>query len=319
MKPDALRGSVLAGRYEIGECIGAGGMAWVYRARHVTTGRPLAVKIIRPDRTSEEFRRRFVAEVQFLAALKHEHIVEIVDANVEERECFLVMPLLDGEDLGALLRREGRLSWSLVRGWMLQLCDALRHAHERGIVHRDLKPSNCFLVGPERRLMVLDLGIAKLMSPATGEAITVQGEIIGTLGYMAPEQVMSGISDARSDVYSAGVVMFHLLTGRLPFQGSPPEIVHLQSNEAPPTLSSAATDVPYSTALERLLARALATAPEDRFSDMNDLSCAIRDCDRVIHVQFPARRQWTMWVLWPLYLAVSTVLSTLGTCQVNEA
>ncbi len=280
MIPEQYVGRVLDRRYHILEILAKGGMAWLFRAVHVGTGRALAVKVLNEEApVDSEQVRRFQREARLTARLKHENIVDILDVQTHE-ECYLVMELLVGVDLGAWLRRAKRLPWSEVRAIMLQICEALQFAHEHGVVHRDLKPANCFRLESSGRIKVLDLGIAKPIAPLldSGEPITRTGGTAGTFPYMAPEQFFGQV-DARTDIYSAGVLMFELLTGRRPFHGPEPELLRQIVNAPMPPLASVAYDLDCPPGVEAVIARALAKLPEERYESMRAFAAAISASD----------------------------------------
>ncbi len=301
MMTEQYVGRVLDRRYQILEHIGSGGMSLLFRAVHVGTGRPLAVKILRDKfRDNVDFVRRFQREAWLTAKLKHENIVDIFDVQTEE-ECYLVMELLVGVDLQRHLRQAGRLPWTEVRAIALQICDALQFAHEHGVVHRDLKPANCFRLEASGRIKVLDLGIAKPMAPILDdhERITMTGHPLGTPAYMAPEQFM-GQADARSDVYSVGVLIFELLTGQRPFRGKDAELLQQIVNLPMPSIASVAQDLDCPPGIEAVLTRALAKLPEGRHTSMRALADAIvaldvetpkaveKQCNEATGLQFEA-------------------------------
>lgn len=269
-------GRVLDRRYRILEYIGSGGMSLLFRAVHVGTGRTLAVKVLRPDfQNNLDFVRRFQREAWLTAKLQHESVVDILDVQTEG-DCYLVMEYLIGVDLRVHLRQVGRLSWPRVREIMLQVCGALDCAHANGVVHRDLKPANIFQVEDSGRIKVLDFGIAKPLSPLLyhGGRITVTGALFGTPEYMAPEQ-FCGQADQQSDIYSAGVLMFELLTGRRPFRAKGAELLHQVVNQAPPSFASVTGIHDWPAGLERVVQRALAKLPDGRYPSMGAFAEAI--------------------------------------------
>ncbi len=273
-------GRVLDRRYRILEFIAEGGMSLLFRAVHVGTGRPLAVKILHEKfRSSSYDVRRFQREAWLTAALKHENIVDIFDVQTEE-DCYLVMELLVGVDLRAHLRQHGRLPWAEVRAIILQICSALQCAHDHGVVHRDMKPANCFRLDPSGRIKVLDLGIAKPMSPLLDDhgRLTMTGAMLGTPAYMAPEQYI-GQADVRTDVYSVGVLMFELMTGRRPFCGNDTNLLRQIMYSPMPALASVAEHLDCPPGVEEVIARALAKLPGDRHVSMRAFADAIAAFD----------------------------------------
>ena len=219
-----LVGRILAGRYAIERVIGRGGMGIVYEARHVTVGRRVAVKVLRPDLArNAEATMRFQREAQVAGSIGHEHIVEVFDFGYsDEGDAYIAMELLEGTDLGALVRESGPLPVGRALEVARQVASALGAAHEKGIVHRDLKSENVFVVAREGRdfVKVVDFGISKVLEADENQPITHEGTLLGTPHYMAPEQSTSGAdTDARADLYALGCILFEMLTGKLPFTG----------------------------------------------------------------------------------------------------
>jgi serine/threonine protein kinase len=284
--PD-LSGRVLGSRYSLRRRIGGGNMGTVYEARDMTLGTAVAVKVLHPDYASDgEFRRRFHHEARHGARLRHEHSVAVTDlGETDDGLFYCVMEYLEGESLDALLsRRRGPLPWRRVVTITVQICAALQAAHERGVIHRDLKPGNCFLIRREgddddddegfTYVKVLDLGLARLL-PAGGRP-TPPGRL-GAPEYLAPEQVQGFTCDHRIDLYAVGVMMYMLLTGRLPFTGDSPAAImkmHIEAAPAPPRRVAPAANIPAS--LEAVVLRALAKNPADRFADGASLAAAVR-------------------------------------------
>ena len=211
---DNYIGMMLDNRYEILEKVGEGGMALVYKARCHRLNRFVAVKILRPEYAKdEEFRRRFHTESQAVAMLSHPNIVAVYDVNRSQGVEYLVMELIDGITLKQYMSRKGKLSWREALHFTTQIVRALSHAHGRGIVHRDIKPHN-IMVLRDGSVKVADFGIARIASQGT-----LTQEALGSVHYISPEQAKGGIVDSRSDLYSVGVMLYEMLTGRLPFEG----------------------------------------------------------------------------------------------------
>ena len=278
-----LSGTVLAGRYRVLARIGSGGMGTIYAGEHLEVGRKVAIKILRPDiGLRPVLVERFRREARYIARIEHEHVVECLDLGLtDDGLLFYVMEWLRGEDLQARLKRERRLPWPRARAILAQLCRALAAAHAQGVVHRDLKPGNLFLINRADNhdyLKVLDFGIAKLMAPddASPEVLTRTGEVIGTTPYMAPELAAGEAIDHRVDVYAAGVIMFQLLTGRLPFRGKTPRqvLTAILQGDAP-TLTGVDPRLVVSPALAAVLQRAMHRDLELRFPDMAALHDAL--------------------------------------------
>jgi len=251
------------GPYEIAALIGAGGMGEVYRARDTRLDRSVAIKTLHEQAGSAEQRGRFEREARAIAALNHSHICTIHDVGQHEGIEFLVMELLEGETLAARLAR-GPLPIDEVFRNSLEIADALDKAHRQGIVHRDLKPANIVLTRSGTKL--LDFGLATLrgegvaLDAPTAAPITVQGQILGTLAYMAPEQLEGRGADARSDIFAFGAIVFEMLTGKRAFDAAP--------------LAQLAPDTP--AALQRLVAVCLARNPGDRWSTAHDVLLHLR-------------------------------------------
>ena len=265
-------GEVLGG-YRVTAKIGEGGMGVVYRAEHTIMHRKAVVKVLRSQlSTNREMVQRFFNEARAAAAISHPGIVSVFDLGQRDDGCaYIVMDYLEGESLGARLRRKKRLetheSISIVR----QILSALSAAHARGIVHRDLKPDNIFIVAdPEipggERIKLLDFGIAKLQDDAgPGVLTTRQGALMGTPLYMSPEQCRgAGTIDHRADLYAVGVMLFELLTGRPPFVAEAAgDLIAAHMRDLPPKLSDRVSGMP--PGLEAIVARLLAKLPEERF------------------------------------------------------
>lgn len=261
---------LLADRYALHEIIGEGRTARVHRATHIETGQRLAIKILRQEYSGDRLAvQRFQDEARRLAALEHRNIIEVLDAGHQNEEHFLVMPLLIGEDLAGMMRREHRLPWSRARDLTLQICDALEHAHARGIVHGDVKPSNCFLHAEDdrpERLKLLDFGCA-IDLDLEGRPSPGAGQALGTPAYRAPER-LHGEVDARADIYAVGTLLFQMLTGRLPVSDPP--------GGTAPRMAWFAEDLKFSYDLEDTVARALRRRPDERHADIRTFAAEIR-------------------------------------------
>jgi serine/threonine protein kinase len=266
-------GTVLDGRYEIVAPIAEGGMGAVYRARRTLLGDEVAVKIMRPDFGSDPgSRERFLRESRACAQLRHPNIVSILDYNLDpEGRPFLVMELLNGRSLREEVIDHGPLSVAEMQQMMTPLCAALQLAHERGVLHRDLKPANIVahdFGGGTRTHKIVDFGLARVRESTEATRLTGAHQFLGTIAYAAPEQLSGGIVDARSDIYSLGVVIFEALTGRLPFEGDDAMVVlsAVMARQAP-SPSSVRSDLP--AWIDIVLQRALAKSPEGRYDSMS--------------------------------------------------
>lgn len=224
-------GQILGNRYELLEKIGGGGMALVYKARCRLLNRYVAVKILRPEFTNdEEFVKRFRVEAQAAASLSHPNIVPIFDVGQEEGVHYLVMELIDGVTLKQYIMDHGQLNWKEAVNIAIQICSAIEHAHRNHIVHRDIKPHNILLTR-DGIAKVTDFGIARAVSSST---ITMVGSTIGSVHYFSPEQARGGFSDEKSDLYSLGICLYEMVTGRLPFDGETPVAVALKHIQIEP-------------------------------------------------------------------------------------
>jgi serine/threonine protein kinase len=265
-----------ADRYRIGRRLGRGGMAIVFGGEHLDLGQPVAVKIlVERDADLYPAMTRFLREARLGTRIRHENIVEVFDyGSTPEGLVYLVMELLQGEDLRALIaRHEDGLPWARVRSLMLQICDGLAAVHDAGIVHQDLKPSNVFRVLADggERIKLIDFGVATTVGEREGPSM-----IVGTPQYMSPEQAQGRAVDARSDVYSAGIILCELLTGRVPFNGSPIAVLTAQIERPSPALQQlAAEGVRIDPAIQRIYERAVAKDPAQRFSSIRELAAAV--------------------------------------------
>lgn len=228
-------GRVLGDRYEILEKIGGGGMALVYKARCRLLNRFVAVKVLRPEFIEdEEFVKKFRREAQSAASLSHPNIVGIYDVGTENNNYYIVMEYIKGQTLKELIKSKGTLGVEYATNIGIQICYALDHAHKNHIVHRDIKSHN-ILIRDDNSVKVTDFGIARAVSSST---ITNTGNVIGSVHYFSPEQARGGYTDEKSDIYSLGIVMYEMLTGRLPFEGESPIAValkHIQEEPLPPS------------------------------------------------------------------------------------
>ena len=278
---DQLLGQTLAGKYRIEEKIAEGGMGCVYRATHVLMEKPLAVKVLHPSLAADDnIVARFTREAKAASRISHPHALVVTDfGEDEEGTVFLVMEYLRGRTLKEVVRAEGPLPLARVAEIVRQVSGALDAAHAEGVVHRDLKSDNVMLeeTAGGDWTKVLDFGIAKIKEPVgvTDPGLTAPNLIIGTPQYMSPEQCSQASEiDARSDIYSLGVIIYEMLAGHVPFTGDSPTAImmkHLQ--EPPPSILDERKDLP--TQVGEVVARALAKKPEDRFQKAGDLSDAL--------------------------------------------
>ncbi|MBO7185248.1 MAG: Stk1 family PASTA domain-containing Ser/Thr kinase [Oscillospiraceae bacterium] len=257
---DRYIGQLLDNRYEILEIIGAGGMAVVYKARCHRLNRLVAIKILKDENMEDEdFRRHFHDESRAVAMLSHPNIVSVYDVSSNEEKDYIVMELIDGITLKQYLEQKGRLNWKQTLHFAMNIAKALEHAHSRGLVHRDIKPHNVMVL-KNGAVKVADFGIARLMESDN----TMTKEAIGSVHYISPEQAKGSRVDNRSDLYSLGVVMFDMITGRTPFDGESPVAVAIQHiNGGAPLPSTIAPSVPKG--LEQIIMKAMAHDLPDRY------------------------------------------------------
>ncbi len=224
MDMDRYIGRLLDDRYEILEVIGSGGMSVVYKARCHRLNRLVAVKILKDENLQDaDFRRRFHAESQAVAMLSHPNIVSVYDVSSSDNADYIVMELIDGITLKQYMEKKGVLNWKETLHFAIQIAKALEHAHSRGLVHRDIKPHNVMVL-KNGSVKVADFGIARIMSQSN----TLTKEALGSVHYISPEQAKGGRVDNRSDLYSLGVVMYEMITGRPPYDGESPVAVAIQ-------------------------------------------------------------------------------------------
>ena len=270
------------GRYEIRSLIGVGGMGEVYRASDPKIGRDVAIKVLPADFSADKERvARFEQEAQAAGALNHPNILAIYDVDTQDDVLYVVSELLEGEELRQRLD-EGPIPLRKVTEYAKQIVSGLSAAHEKGIVHRDLKPENLFITKDDR-VKILDFGLAKLNQPSentqgsedvTRKALTNPGVVMGTVGYMSPEQVRGASTDHRSDIFSFGLILYEMITGRRAFQEeSLAETMSAIVKEEPPEMTESNPNI--SPSLERIVRRCLEKKPERRFQSTHDLGFAL--------------------------------------------
>ena len=224
-------GSIFAGRFQVIEELGHGGMGRVYKVHDTKVGEKIALKLIRPeaglDKTTIE---RFSTELRLARKIRHKNICQMFDLGEDQGTRYITMEYVHGEDLKQLVRKVGRLSPGQAVGIAKQVCEGLEEAHKLGVVHRDLKPQN-IMIDEDGNARIMDFGIARSLS---GKGITGAGVMIGTPEYMSPEQVEGKEVDARSDIYSLGIILYEMVTGRVPFEGDTPFTIGVkQKSEIP--------------------------------------------------------------------------------------
>ena len=273
-----LEGKVIGSRYEIIQKVGNGGMAIVYKARDMVLNRFVAVKVLRDEfTTDEEFIKRFETEAQSAARLTHANIVSIYDVGVDNGIYFIVMELIQGKTLKEIIVEEGGpLPWKWSINVAIQIASALEVAHRNNIIHRDIKPHN-IIITEDGVAKVTDFGIAKAVSNST---ITAFGKTIGSVHYFSPEHARGGYTDAKSDLYSLGVVMYEMLTGRVPFDADTPVSVALKHmQETPEEPIEVNPNIPE--AVNQIIMKALKKEPELRYQTatemLEDLRMALKN------------------------------------------
>jgi serine/threonine-protein kinase len=291
----SLVGSRLGDRYRILGVIGDGGMGKVFRAERLATGQTVALKLLHPELSAiEQVVQRFHREAEVTSQLSHPHIVKVVEFGAWNGRLFLATELLEGKSLAGHIEASGNgstpgLGVRRALAVMRPVLDALAYAHRRGVVHRDLKPENIMVIPPRGMfsrecVKLLDFGIAKLddASEANGQKLTQLGLVLGTPGYMSPEQAVGGKADARSDLYSCGVVLYEMLTGQRPFQADTSvHVLAMHLNAAPRPLRAVAPEARIPAAVEGVVLRCLAKSPGDRFQSARALRKALERAARM--------------------------------------
>ena len=270
---DNLIGKKLDGRYLIESMIGVGGMANVYRGRDVRTGNEIAVKVLKEEFLgNEELVRRFKNESKAISILDHPNIVKVYDVSVTDQLQYIVMEYIDGITLKEYLKqRGGALTWKEVVHFATQVLSALDHAHSKGIVHRDVKPQNIMLQA-DGSIKMMDFGIARF---SRAQSQTVSDKAIGSVHYISPEQAKGDRTDARTDIYSVGVMLYEMLSGRLPFDGTGTvSIAIMQISEKPKPLAQIAPTVPEG--LRQITEKAMEKDPAARYQSAAEMLAAIR-------------------------------------------
>lgn len=281
---DPYVGREIAGQFRVIEKIGAGGMGAVYKAEQPEMRRFVAIKILHARFLSrQDLVTRFKREARAMSHLSHPNTAKVfLYGQLEDGACYFVMEYLEGQNLAQTIRREGPMDPLRAIHIMIQTCGALEEAHRGGIIHRDLKPENIFLTtqgGIADFPKVLDFGLAKVserqMRPGS-LILTQEGMVFGTPEFMSPEQARGETLDGRSDIYSLGVILYELLTGKLPFDAAQSmEFIQKHVKEAPIPLSVRAPDRTFPPGLEQVLAKALAKRPEERFASAAEFASAL--------------------------------------------
>ena len=266
-----LEGKILGGRYEIIEKIGNGGMATVYKAKCLVLKRYVAVKVLRDEfTTDEEFIKRFNVEAQAVASLTHPNIVSVYDVGHDGDLYYIVMELVKGKTLKDIIVEDKVLGWKWSVKIAIQIASALEVAHKNNIVHRDIKPHN-IIITEDGVAKVTDFGIAKAVSNST---ITAFGATIGSVHYFSPEHAKGGITDAKSDLYSLGVVLYEMVTGKVPFDADTPvsvALMHMQQEPLPP--SDINPNVPQS--VSQIIMKAMQKDPALRYNSATEMKASL--------------------------------------------
>ena len=276
-------GTYLQNRYEILEQIGVGGMSYVYRAMCHTLNRQVAIKVLKEEfLDNEELVRRFKNESKAISILNHPNIVRVYDVSVTDKLQYIVMEYVDGITLKEYLKqRGGALTWKETVHFATQILSALQHAHSKGIIHRDVKPQNIMLLA-DGSIKMMDFGIARF---SRAQSQTVSDKAIGSVHYISPEQAKGERTDARTDIYSVGVMLYEMLSGRLPFDGDGAvSIAIMQISEKPKPLAEIAPQTP--AGLRQITEKAMEKDPDKRYQSAQEMLAAIEEFKRNPSIQF---------------------------------
>ena len=280
---DNLIGKRLDGRYSIESLVGVGGMANVYRGTDIKTGNQIAVKVLKDEfLDNEELVRRFKNESKAISILSHPNIVKVYDVSVTDKLQYIVMEYVDGITLKEYLKqRGGALTWKETVHFATQILSALQHAHSKGIIHRDVKPQNIMLLA-DGSIKMMDFGIARF---SRAQSQTVSDKAIGSVHYISPEQAKGERTDARTDIYSVGVMLYEMLSGRLPFDGDGAvSIAIMQISEKPKPLAEIAPQTP--AGLRQITEKAMEKDPDKRYQSAQEMLAAIEEFKRNPSIQF---------------------------------
>jgi len=282
---DPLLNQLVADRYRVIRKLGEGGMGSVYLAEHVVIEKKFALKVLAPELSRRsDLVARFLQEARSASRIGHENVIDIMDfGQSPDGLVYIAMEFLDGKDLGEIVRGKGAMPWPEAREIVLQICRALRAAHDRGIVHRDMKPENIFLIqreGQPHFVKILDFGIAKVMGlDPNGPRLTRTGMIFGTPEYMAPEQAEGKDTDHRADIYAVGCIMYHLITGQTPFVAeSFMTMLTKHLMEEPVAPSARRPDLVITPEMDGLVLKSLEKDRDKRWQSMAELLEAVGVC-----------------------------------------
>jgi serine/threonine-protein kinase len=301
------------GRYEISRRLGEGGMGVVYLATDPHLRRPVAIKMLAGHGTYDaELRARFAREAQSAAALRHPSIVTVYDVGEDGNRPFIAMEFLDGESMSELIRREAPVDVATKIRWMVELCDALGYAHERGIIHRDIKPAN-LMITAEGRLKILDFGLARVAASLNERGLTQAGAIVGTPHYMSPEQVLGKTLDPRSDIFSVGAVLYEILTSRQAFGAETPHLVlHRILQAEPEPIADLAPDL--APAFGGIVARALDKDRDRRYQSLAEMAADLSGAETSLRTGSAA----TVKLGGPPPISARTVITTTSAAPRRE-
>ena len=280
---DNLIGKRLDGRYSIESLVGVGGMANVYRGTDLKTGNQIAVKVLKDEfLDNEELVRRFKNESKAISILSHPNIVKVYDVSVTDKLQYIVMEYVDGITLKEYLKqRGGALTWKETVHFATQILSALQHAHSKGIIHRDVKPQNIMLLA-DGSIKMMDFGIARF---SRAQSQTVSDKAIGSVHYISPEQAKGERTDARTDIYSVGVMLYEMLSGRLPFDGDGAvSIAIMQISDKAKPLAQVAPQTP--AGLRQITEKAMEKDPDKRYQSAQEMLAAIEEFKRNPSIQF---------------------------------
>ncbi len=249
------------GQYKIVREIGKGGMGVIYKALNPANQKSVAIKVLPPMMVDRVTVERFHREVQAMVKLKHPNMIEVYESSMEHGKHFIVMEFIDGENLKNMIKAKGPLPIATCLKIAVQVADALAHMHQSGMIHRDIKPANIMIM-PDGRVKLMDYGLVKILGMTS---VTIEGASLGTVEYMSPEQITGEGVDARTDIYSLGITIYEMVTGRLPFKGETiQEVLRKHQSETPPSARQIRPSVPME--LELTINKTIAKNAKDRYS-----------------------------------------------------